>query len=174
MNANHAMRRVVVGSAVAAVLCSALAWGTTSSGTTSTLIGPMTSFDAFRAKRGSSLRKIGNTDPLAEDWNLEIKATYGLSIATQVITFAPGGQSGWHSHPGPVFISVKEGTMTFYDEKCKATVLTAGQGFLDAGVDAHLARNESASPAINVVTYFTPQHAPALRIDAPQPSDCRL
>lgn len=186
MKANHALRRVVVGSAVAAVLWSAVAWATTSSGTTSTLIGPMTSFDAFKVKRQSGLRKTRDTNPIgdeigrtqrgdmADDWNLEIKAKDGLSIATQIITFAPGGQSGWHSHPGPVFISVKEGTMTFYDENCKATVLSAGQGFLDAGIDAHLARNESASPAINVVTYLTPRDAPALRIDAPQPLNCRL
>jgi len=33
----------------------------------------------------------------------------------QQITFAPGGQSGWHTHPGPVIVLVKSGTFTLYD-----------------------------------------------------------
>ncbi len=32
-----------------------------------------------------------------------------------VIAFQAGGQSGSHSHPGPVFIQVVSGTMTFYE-----------------------------------------------------------
>jgi hypothetical protein len=77
-------------------------------------------------------------------------------------------------HPGPVFIQVVSGTMTFYesdDPTCSPTVRTAGQGFLDYGDHPHLARNESASVAQNVVTYFAPPGVP-LRIDAPNPGNC--
>ena len=66
------------------------------------------------------------------------------------------------------------GTMTFYesdDPKCQPIVRTAGQGYLDAGEHAHIARNESGAPAINVVTYFAPVGA-ALRIDEPKPNNC--
>jgi len=72
---------------------------------------------------------------------LEVEAKQGLKIATQTITFQPGGQSGWHTHPGPVFISVKERTMTFYDENCNATVRMAGEGFL---ADTHRVCIENA------------------------------
>ena len=91
-----------------------------------------------------------------------------------VITFQPGGQNGWHSHPGPVFISVVSGTMTFYestDPSCTPIVRSAGQGYLDAGNHAHIARNETAVPAMNVVTYLAPAGAP-LRIDKPSPGNC--
>ena len=30
-------------------------------------------------------------------------------------TIAPGGSTGWHSHPGPAFIVVTSGTITLYD-----------------------------------------------------------
>jgi hypothetical protein len=82
--------------------------------------------------------------------------------------------SGWHSHPGPVFITVVSGMMTFYDSDdpaCQPIVRTAGQGFLDTGDHAHIARNESGAPAVNVVTYFAPPGA-ALRIDKPAPRHC--
>ena len=153
--------RILMGTVVGVFVCSAIAWATLGSGTTSTLVGPPTTYEAFKVKRDA-----------AYGWNLKIDAKDGLKVATQTITFQPGGQSGWHSHPGPVFISVKEGTMTFYDENCNATVRMAGEGFLDVGDDAHLARNESGAPATNVVTYLLPPSATVLRIDAPQPVNC--
>lgn len=160
METSHSLKRVVIATAVAVVICGGLAWGTMGSGTSSTLVGPPAVYEGFKVKRES-----------VDGWEVKIQARQGLSVATQTITFQPGGQSGWHTHPGPVFISVKEGTMTFYDENCNATVRMAGQGFLDTGADPHLARNESESPATNVVTYFAPPGAP-LRIDAPQPQNC--
>jgi len=161
MEATGKLRRVLIGSVAAAVMCSALAWATTGSGTSSTLVGPPATYEGFKVKRDA-----------LDGWDVKIEAKNGLKVATQTITFQPGGQSGWHTHPGPVFISVKEGTMTFYDENCHATVRMAGEGFLDTGSDAHLARNESDAPATNVVTYFAPPSAPTLRIDAPQPQNC--
>jgi len=105
---------------------------------------------------------------------VKVKATPALDIAVQRIAFQPGGQSGWHSHPGPVFISVVEGTMTFYesdDPNCTPTVRHAGEGFLDVGDHAHIARNETSDAATNVVTYLVPPGA-ALRIDQPNPGNC--
>jgi hypothetical protein len=99
-----------------------------------------------------------------------VDATPALDIAVQVIDFPPLSQSSWHTHPGPVFISVISGSITFYDENCQPAVRTAGQGFLDTGVSPHMARNEDPSvPARNVVTYFAPEGAP-LRTDQPAPN----
>jgi hypothetical protein len=107
-------------------------------------------------------------------WEATVEAQPGLDVATQAITFQPAGHSGWHSHPGPVFITVVSGTMTFYesgDPACRPIVRTAGQGYLDTGEHAHLARNESGAPAVNLVTYLAPPGA-ALRIDQPEPGNC--
>ena len=159
----NAIGRILIGSGGAALIFAGLALATPSSGTVSTLTGPPVTYEPFKVKRDS-----------ADGWKVKIDANDGLTVATQSISFPAGSSSGWHRHPGPVFISVKEGTMTFYDEQCNATVMTAGQGFLDVGDDAHLARNESGSPATNVVTYFAPPHTTILRIDAPQPSTCPM
>jgi hypothetical protein len=139
---------------------------TPGSGSTSTLLGRATFSDpndpTFKVKR------------MTGDWQVEIKGKPALDLAVQSIVFQPGGQSGWHSHPGPVFILVKSGTMTFYesdDPACTPIVRTAGQGYLDLGEHAHIARNETGVPAENVVTYFAPPGA-ALRIDQPNPGNC--
>jgi hypothetical protein len=135
-------------------------------GSKSTLLGRAT-FSDPREKSLEIKRRTG-------DWRVQIEAKPALDIAVQTIDFPAGSQSGWHSHPGPVFIQVVSGTMTFYegnDKTCSPIVKTAGQGYLDMGDHAHIARNESSLPAQNVVTYFAPVGA-ALRIDQPRPGNC--
>ncbi|MFN2571713.1 MAG: cupin domain-containing protein [Gemmatimonadales bacterium] len=139
---------------------------TLSSGSQSTLLSRATFADpsdqTFKVKR------------ISGDWHAEVKATPSLDIAVQRIVFQPGGQSGWHRHPGPVFIEVVSGTMTFYmsdDPTCAPMVRTAGQGYLDVGAHPHIARNESSAPAENIVVYMAPQGA-TLRIDAADPGTC--
>jgi mannose-6-phosphate isomerase-like protein (cupin superfamily) len=142
-------------------------WATSSSGTMSTLVGRAT----FQPTMGDVLQVHREQPP---NWGVVVQARPALDVAVQTITFQPGGQSGWHSHPGPVFISVVSGEMTFYmgdDPECKPTVRRAGEGFLDTGDHTHIARNESGQPATNVVTYFVPPGAP-LRIDQPNPGNC--
>jgi hypothetical protein len=139
---------------------------TMGSGSSSTLLG--------RASFSDPADPVFKVKRVTGDWQMEIKAKPAFDIAVQTITFQPGGQSGWHSHPGPVFIQVVSGTMTFYDSNdptCTPIVRTAGQGFLDYGDHAHLARNESALVAQNVVTYFAPPGVP-LRVDEANPGNC--
>lgn len=153
----------LIAGVVAAAISAGLVWATPGSETTSVLIGRATFEEAFKVKRAG-----------ADDWEVEVEAKPALDIAVQRIVFQPGGQSGWHSHPGPVFISVVEGTMTFYesdDPDCDPVVRHAGEGYLDVGDHAHIARNETSEPATNVVTYLSPPGA-ALRIDQPNPGNC--
>jgi hypothetical protein len=139
---------------------------TMGSGTTSTLFG--------RANFGDSAAQTFKVKRITGDWHVEVKAKPTLDLAVQRIVFDPGAQSGWHTHPGPVFIQVITGKMTFYesdDPNCTPIVRSAGQGYLDLGQHAHIARNESNAVAENLVTYFAPPGAP-LRIDADAPGNC--
>jgi hypothetical protein len=139
---------------------------TMGTGSSSTLLGRATFSDPH--DQNFDVKRKG------DDWQVQIKAKPAFDIAVQTITFQPNGQSGWHSHPGPVFIQVVSGTMTFYesdDPTCTPIVRTAGQGYLDLGEHAHIARNETRLPAQNVVTYFAPPGA-ALKIDQPNPGNC--
>lgn len=137
---------------------------TMGSGTSSTLLGRATFGDGQNLK----VKRISG------DWHVEVKAHRELDVAVQQIVFQPGGQSGWHSHPGPVFIQVVSGTMTFYeseDPSCSPIVRTAGEGYLDVGDHAHIARNETTVAATNIVTYLAPPGS-ALRRDEPKPDQC--
>jgi quercetin dioxygenase-like cupin family protein len=102
----------------------------------------------------------------------------------QQIVLGPGGHTGWHSHPGPVVVLVKSGTISFYDgddPACTGRTYTAGQAFIDSGQGhAHIARNESTTDNLELwATYFDvppPPPPPAsqsnFRIDVPNPGNC--
>lgn len=95
----------------------------------------------------------------------------------QQIVIAPGGHSGWHSHPGPVVVLVKAGQISFYsgdDPTCTAQTYSAGQAFIDSGQGhVHIARNESSTENLELwATYFDVPPGGAFRIDAPAPGNC--
>ena len=91
-------------------------------------------------------------------------------------TIAPGGSTGWHSHPGPAFIVVTAGTLTVYDgtdPACTPHQYSQGSGFFDPGFGhVHIARNEGTVPVTVVQTYLNVPPGGSPRIDAPAPGNC--
>ena len=138
------------------------------------------------ARGSSDAFHIRSTD----GFDVEIKAKDSTDFAVSNVVVAPGGTSGWHSHPGPVIVVVKTGTITFYragkhggqngDDAnggngvnapiCSRTDYPAGSAFLEVPAPGHvmLARNEGTTEATVTATYFAPPRA-ALRIDQPWP-----
>ncbi len=107
---------------------------------------------------------------------LSLQKTKGLSdLYVQSNVWAPGGSTGWHTHPGHSLIIVTAGTVTAYDgddPSCTPHVYTAGTGFVDHGGDhVHLLRNEGSVEARTVAVQLIPAAA-ARRIDAAGPSAC--
>jgi hypothetical protein len=86
--------------------------------------------------------------------------------------YDPGGSTGWHQHPYPVFITVISGSVTFYerdDPTCTPHVVHAGEGYVDSG-DGHIGRNETSEPAVDVSAIFAPVGLPfRTELDAPSP-----
>lgn len=106
---------------------------------------------------------------------LKLDVRGDLDVVTQTITIAPGGHTGWHSHPGPVFVTITAGTMTFYDGDdpgCTPVEYATGDAFIDEGLGhVHIARNEGATDLVLYATYLLPVGA-SLRTDEPAPGNC--
>jgi quercetin dioxygenase-like cupin family protein len=109
-------------------------------------------------------------------WKLHVK-TKGLSeLAVSELRIAPGGHSGWHSHPGPSLVVVKSGTNTFYrgdDPTCTPQVYEARSAFVDPGGVVHIARNEGSEELVLLTTRLIPSGATP-RIDEPDPGNCNF
>ena len=92
-----------------------------------------------------------------------------VDFAQSTVTIDPLGNSGWHSHPGVVLVTVTSGTVTFYQSDCSFSRYPAGSSFVESNGATGFARNESSTdPAVVYVTYIVPVGA-ALRIDQPDP-----
>ncbi len=105
---------------------------------------------------------------------IKLKTKQALDFVTQQITIAPGGTTGWHSHPGPVLVTVKSGALTLVyanDPTCGGRTYHAGESFVDRGDETvHTALNLGSSNVELWATYLVPG-APGtpFRLDAPDP-----
>ncbi|WP_199268417.1 cupin domain-containing protein [Halomarina oriensis] len=77
------------------------------------------------------------------------------SVVLAKVTWQPGGTSGWHTHPGPVIVTITEGELELINERdCVARTYTAGQAFIDPGQgNVHIAANSSTTE--QAVAYAT-------------------
>jgi uncharacterized cupin superfamily protein len=147
---------------------------TTPKGYKSTLLamGRFGEVDAF-----SSFPPGFKTDRNEHLWR-SLQETKGSSdVYVQSNVWAPGGSTGWHSHPGDSLIIVTEGTVTDYDghdPDCKPHVYTKGMGFVDPGGEhMHILRNEGPVEAQTVAVQLIPADA-ARRIDVADPGNCHF
>jgi quercetin dioxygenase-like cupin family protein len=94
----------------------------------------------------------------------------------QTITFSPGGDSGWHHHPGIIWVLVEQGAITIYDENCQAVkTVSAGNVFTEGGPEPMIVRNEGVGDAIVYNTQVAPAGEP-FRINdyTTAPAPCTL
>lgn len=149
----------VCGVVLVFTLCAMLAWASPAVGVTPTLIGRVM-YEPFKVK----------TDPHSlVDFQAKAKSHFDMVVRAH--DYAVGGSTGWHTHPGPAFINVIQGQVTFYeadDPICTPHVVSAGQGYVDTG-HGHLGRNESGQPAKDVSVILAPVNLP-FRGELPAPN----
>ena len=154
---------VVIGLLVGSV---AMSGASPPSGVTPTLIARGT-FPEFKVKS----TRHGDVD-------FQAMSRRPMDVVVRRHAYAPGGYTGWHSHPGPVLITVTKGELTFYeadDGECKKLVLRAGETFKPGYVDSgrgHFVRNESGEDAEDVSVIMAPTNLGAFRGELDPPPGC--
>lgn len=139
--------RAAILLAIVVVVCSVFAWAQPAMGVGAMVLARGT-YEAFKVE--------------TEVVDFEAKARSPLDIVVRQHEYVPGGTTGWHSHPGPVFITVTVGQLTFYevdDPTCTPKIVNAGEGYVDTG-RGHIARNESGLPATDVSVILAPVGQP--------------
>jgi len=99
----------------------------------------------------------------------------GLDVVVVENTFAPGGASGWHSHPGGAIIVLARGQLTVFrsvGNQCEVTTYTAGQTFIERPGDIQDTVNNGSSPAFTIVTFPGVPVGGSPRIDQADPGTC--
>jgi hypothetical protein len=155
----------VVGAAMAA-LATVVVIATAGSGAMGTIMARAAFTDAVDIK--IKLRDEGEV----------IHVPHAQDTVMQQIVIAPGGHTGWHSHPGPAIALVKSGELTLYssdDPTCTGRPFGLGQAFVDSGQGhVHIARNLTNQQTEVWVTYLDVPPGGSVRIDAVNPGNCNF
>ena len=109
---------------------------------------------------------------------ISVQETTGLSdVYVQSNVWAPGGSTGWHTHPGHSLIIVTAGVVTDYeghDPECKPHVYKTGMAFIDPGGEhVHILRDESLVEAKTIAIQIIPANAER-RIEVADPGNCHF
>ncbi|GLY02413.1 cupin domain-containing protein [Actinoplanes sp. NBRC 101535] len=102
---------------------------------------------------------------------LSQRTVHGTDYILREITIPPGQATGWHSHLGPLYGRVKQGTLSHFDATCESDgVYPQGSVIQEpAGADnVHIGVNHGDVPIILDVLYVLPAGS-ALSVDAPNP-----
>jgi quercetin dioxygenase-like cupin family protein len=97
-------------------------------------------------------------------------------VVVQQIVIEDGGQTGWHTHPGPVVVVVESGALTYVpadDASCEGRTYEAGEAFVDSGHGhVHTALNRSGEDVELWAAYLDVPPGGAFRINADGPGTC--
>lgn len=118
-------------------------------------------------------------------WQEKIKTHGDSDLYVQQNTWDPtscGGctpSTGWHTHPGPSFVIVTQGSVTVYDgddPTCTPHVYTANtaqNAFIDPGDGhVHIIRDESGEVAKAIAVQLVPAGATRRQDVKPAPGNC--
>jgi quercetin dioxygenase-like cupin family protein len=89
-------------------------------------------------------------------------------------TWRPGGDSGWHTHPGPVIFVVQSGELTEHQSNGCTRILKAGTPVIEPAGVLHDVVNDSDQTVQAYITLLTPQDVEFFTpADAPAPKPCK-
>jgi quercetin dioxygenase-like cupin family protein len=102
--------------------------------------------------------------------HIKFRTKVPVEISTFTITLAPGGRTGWHTHPGVLFATVQSGAVV-RQVGCESRTYPTGEAFVEHG-DQPTGQVQNAStvePAVFAITHIAPPGAPR-RQDSEPPS----
>jgi quercetin dioxygenase-like cupin family protein len=111
---------------------------------------------------------ISHKDSRWPSWDLLFRTKADTDLGVDVLTVQPDGYSGWHSHAGPIYVTVKAGSVTWYDEACGARTFNVGDTYIEPAHSVHFVKNEGDVVATLVAVAPRPRGAPG-RLDADEP-----
>ena len=118
-----------------------------------------------------------HTKVKANTAGIKIKTLGPRMVLVTAITVDAGGTFGWHSHPGPVLVSVNKGTLTLYrahGSDCVKSTFGPGDAFVEQGGDVHLGRNEGSDPVELNATFLAPTGTSEFVQPQQEPKACNV
>lgn len=99
----------------------------------------------------------------------------GADVFVQHLRLSPNQVSAWHTHPGPVIVTVRSGSLTYQDaagNACRERAYAAGRGFVDPGFGS-VHRVIAGPSGVDIyATFLLPPGSENHLIEASAPAEC--
>jgi quercetin dioxygenase-like cupin family protein len=96
----------------------------------------------------------------------------GGDFFVQHVRLGANAPTGWHTHPGPAFVTVVKGALT-YEDACTRQTYGPGQGFVDRGF-GHVHRAIAGPAGVDFyVVYVLPPGSATHVVATEPPTGCR-
>lgn len=113
---------------------------------------------------------VGDQGNRQDQLGLQLRTNMDADMTVTTITVAPGGNVGWHTHNGPVFIVVRKGILTLLDGECFVREVGPGETVLEQGSGLHNGYNRSLTVNVEFAAVAFAPHGVPQRVDMPAPS----
>jgi quercetin dioxygenase-like cupin family protein len=166
----HKQMKIILAASVAGVLIVGLAVATPSSGVllNNFLSNGTVETDVNVRAHVALPATAGNSSGEHDAWSAQVETEGPSNFSVQDAVFAPGGFTGWHTHPGILMLTLIEGSIEWYDSNCGKHLYNAGDSWTE-GTSLHYVRVIGSANAHFVTAYITPKGQPK-RIDKPTPA----
>jgi quercetin dioxygenase-like cupin family protein len=117
--------------------------------------------------QGRTISSLKERIKVGAEWAVSLEDDGQSEMYFQDLVIGPGGYTGWHSHPGLLLITMKDGNIDFYNKDCVKTTYGAGQSFSE-GADPHALVNTGPVNARLLIAYIV-KSGELRRIERAQP-----
>ncbi|MFL5839532.1 MAG: hypothetical protein ACJ77Z_03665 [Thermoleophilaceae bacterium] len=102
---------------------------------------------------------------------IKFKTKNPVDVATFSVTYDPGGYSGWHTHPGVLFVVVQSGSVVREVDCESPRTYAAGEAFVESDEQptGQVSNPSPNVPAVLQVTQIVPKGS-VRRVEAEPPS----
>ena len=118
--------------------------------------------------QGATVVPLNEKIAVGNNWSVSLEDKGQSEVYFQDLVVGPGGRTGWHSHPGLLLVTVKEGSVDFYDKDCVKRTYGVGQSFSESA-EPHNALNSGSVNAHLLIAYIVKKGDPR-RIETSQPN----
>jgi quercetin dioxygenase-like cupin family protein len=120
---------------------------------------------------------VNTSNDKTDKWGMILKTLSSTDIGADRLTVQSGGYSGWHAHPAPVFVTVTQGSIIWYngsDPLCTGTPHSAGDSFIEDAYVTHNITSASGAEFVAVVIKPSGFPGPAFRLNRDKPNNCNF
>jgi quercetin dioxygenase-like cupin family protein len=118
---------------------------------------------------------VNTSKDKTDKWGLILKTLDDTDLGADRLTVQAGGFSGWHAHPAPVFVTVTQGSIVWYngsDPLCTGTPHSAGDSFIEDAYVTHNITSANGAEFIAIVIKPAGFEGPKFRLNRDKPNNC--